>query len=55
MIEDRELSQAIRAYQQGDGATLNKLQREIRDALHELKARREHDREKHAAAARKHQ
>jgi len=47
MIEPRELRQAIRAYQHGDGATINKLQREILDALRELKARRAHEKEKH--------
>lgn len=52
MIDDHELNRAIRAYQQGDGATLNKLQREIVDALRELKARRAHEKEKNAPPAR---
>ena len=45
MIADRELNRAIRAYQQGDGATLHLLRCEIRDALRELRALREHARQ----------
>jgi len=55
MIEDHELNRAIRAYRQGDGSTLHKLQRVILAALHELKERREHEKVKNASATRKHQ